>query len=511
MLEEKKVTNAPNLVKAWITQKKYIFPLLAFIVPFGVRVIPEILMGPYIVGFDTMGFYVSNSLLWLHSGISLSSFLVTAPLFYTFLMPIIVAGGSAVFALKIISPLLLGFLGLTMYWYAKRGLSWSLSKSTFVAILGTVYFVALRASWDQLREELGLVFFFIVLTLLINPKGKSWKSGVVLSLAMLTVVLSHQLVSVLMFGVIVFAIVHNLFRKDFESSIKMILASLPAVIYFFFVYLSGVLKYGFLNFSTNVGSPLATWLGFTSYQSMLISTGGLFVYCFSLILPIALLSIWRLRKIQLGSWLLFSLILMLLPIASVSPYRWVLMLTYPLAFYATDTLSRLKSIKWKRYRINVRRIAVLYLVISTAVLSFGYIFMIPQQPFPYFDPAHFNGYSYQIPTSMLQNTISVTDCQDTENALHWFKDHENSSSILLTHTVFYSWALLSINESQVRTYGFDAPDKAAMAMAQKNQSQIYLIWWVKGHGWYDQPTLPSSFNELYYSGRIAIYSYNLSQ
>ncbi len=115
-------------------------------------------------------------------------------------------GGSPVFALKIISPLLLGFLGLSMYSYAKRGLGWSLSKSTFVALLGTVYFVALRASWDQLREELGLVFFFMVLMLLINPKDRSWKSYVVLSLAMVTVVLSHQLVSVLMFGVIVFTV-----------------------------------------------------------------------------------------------------------------------------------------------------------------------------------------------------------------------------------------------------------------------------------------------------------------
>ena len=81
-------------------------------------------------------------------------------------MSIVAAGGSPVFVLKIISPLLLGFLGLSIYAYAKRGLGWSPPKSTFVALLGTVYFVALRASWDQLREELGLVFFFVVLSCL---------------------------------------------------------------------------------------------------------------------------------------------------------------------------------------------------------------------------------------------------------------------------------------------------------------------------------------------------------
>ena len=79
--------------------------------------------------------------------------------------------------------------------------------------------MALRASWDQLREELGLVFFFVVLMLLmllINRKDSSWKRYVVLSLAMMAVVLSHQLVSVLMFGVIIFTVAYSLFRKDFN-------------------------------------------------------------------------------------------------------------------------------------------------------------------------------------------------------------------------------------------------------------------------------------------------------
>ena len=265
----------------------------------------------------------------------------------------------------------------------------------------------------------------------------------------------------LMFGVIAFTVVYSLFHKDFVGSVKLVAFSLPTILYFFVVYLSGVLQSGLINYSTNIGSPLASWTGFTSYQSMLMSTGGLFLYCFLFILPLAMISMWRLRNLQLGSWFIFSIFLMLLPIASVSPFRWVLMLTYPLAFYATDTLSRLKSIKWKHYKLTVRRIAILYLVLSTAILSFGYIFMTPQQPFVYFSPQYFNSYSYQIPTSMLQNTISITDCQDTTTALHWFKDNVNNNSILLTHTVFYGWALLTLNENQVRNYGFDAPDDSS--------------------------------------------------
>ncbi len=382
------MTTVPNHIKNWIYHNRYIFPLLAFILPLAVRVLPEILMGSFIVGFDTLGFYVPNALLWLHNGVDLGDFLATAPLFYAFFTAIVALGGSPIWVLKIIPPLLLGFLGFSMYLYAKRGLGWSPSKSMFVSFLGTIYFVALRASWDQLREELGLVFFFVVLMLLMNKKSGSRKNYIFLSLAMLAVVLSHQLVSVLMFGVIFFTCINSVFHKKISSSIYLILVSLPSVVYFFVVYLSGVLQAGFLNFSTNVGSALLSWTGFTSYQSMLISTAGLFLYCFLLILPLVVISLWRFRNLQLESWLLFSLILMLLPIASVSPYRWVLMLIYPLAFYATDALSRLKSIKWKRYKLNVKRIAIVYLALSTVILGFGFIFMTSEKPFAYFSPQY---------------------------------------------------------------------------------------------------------------------------
>jgi hypothetical protein len=497
-------------MKAWITQNQYIFPLLAFFIPITVRVIPEILMGPYVIGFDTMGFYIPNTLLWLHNGIDLGNFIATAPLFYSVFTSIVAVGGPPVLVLKVISPILLGFLSLSMYAYARKGLGWSLNKSMFVALLGSIYFVALRASWDQLREELGLVFFFVVLMLLANIKQKSWKRYVVLSFAMIAVALSHQLVSVLMFGVIVFTVTYQLYRKDFRGSFNLIIVTLPAASYFLTAYLSDVLQSSLVDYSTNVGSRLASWTGFTSYQSMLTSTGGLFLYCFLLILPLALISLMRFRNIQLGSWLLLSFILVLLPIASVSPYRWVLMLTYPLAFYATDSLSRIKSIRWKRYKVIVYRIALAYLVLTTSILSFGFIFMTSEKPFVYFTPQYLNYYEYQIPSSMLQNTLPVTDCQGTSNALQWFKDNTNGSSLLLTHTVFYSWALLRLNQTQIRHYGFDAPDHAAMVVSQEGYSQVYLIWWINGHGWYEQPTLPSSFHQVYQSGNIAVYTYSVT-
>ncbi len=188
------------------------------------------------------------------------------------------------------------------------------------------------------------------------------------------------------------------------------------------------------------------------------------MYCFLLFLPLALIAYLRLRNLQLISWLVVSLILMLLPIASVSPFRWILMLTYPLAFYSTDGLSRLKSIKWSRYKFTAKNCDNVSCFIDRHLRLRLYIYELQKSLSCILILGYFNNYVYQIPTSMLQNTISITDCQDTDNALQWFKDNVNSSSLLLTHRVFYGWALLTLNESQIRNYEFDAPDKSALLL-----------------------------------------------
>jgi len=198
----------------------------------------------------------------------------------------------------------------------------------------------------------------------------------------------------------------------------------------------------------------------------------------------------------------------LIPFAFVSPFRWLLLLVYPLSFYVTESITLLKSHKWKRFKLSVFRIALFYITISTAILSAGFIFNSPEQPFIYFNPRYLNSFQYQIPTSMQQNTISIADFQGTANVLQWFKDSENGSSILLTHTVFYGWASLTIDDHQIRTYGFDEPTHAAM-IAKQEGNEVFLIWWRSGEGWYAQSSLPSVFQEVYHSGRMAIYQYSV--
>lgn len=235
------MTNVRNPAKDWITHNRdIIFPILTFALPLVLRAIPELLMGPYIVGFDTLGYYVPNTLLWLHNGVNLSTYFATAPLFYTILVSIVAWGEPLILVLKIFPVLLHGFLGLSIYAYARKGLNWSPSKSTIVALLSTVYFVALRVSWDLLRNELGLIFFFAVLTLLSMEKYnvRAWKQNLLIALAMIAVTLSHQLVSVIMLGVLVFTIANKLLRKEYARVINLILVSLPAMLFFVIIFSS---------------------------------------------------------------------------------------------------------------------------------------------------------------------------------------------------------------------------------------------------------------------------------
>jgi len=490
--------------------KGYVFPLIAFVVPLLVRAVPEFLMQPYVVGFDTMGYYVPTILLWLKGNVSFLSFIGTAPLFYSIVVSLVSLGTSLVLVLSVVAVVFQGFLGLSIFAYAKKGLGWSSWKSVATALLGTLYFVALRISWDSLRNVLGVVFFFVALTVfsMSEREGYSRKRYALLSLSMVAVVLSHQLVSVIMLGVFAFTIGYKLLRKEKARALRLFLASLPAALLFLAVFslLPSVPEYRLIFGFSNTNDGWLALFGFSSYPTFLLSEAGFFFYCFLLLLPFLLFGIWRFKNFQVRSWLVLSLILLFIPMVSPSNLRWVLMLTYPFAFCVVEALSRLRSVSWKRFGFTLRRIGIVYLILTVSVLSLGFMLLPPANPFPYFSD-HVNGYVYQIPTSMLQNTLPKVYCGDTVNALQWFKNNTNSSALLLTHRAFYGWAMLTVNASQLVLYEYDNPLSAANTTAQEGHSNIYLIWWVNGDGWYGQPTVSSSFKEVYHSGEIAIYSY----
>jgi len=501
------VAQARNSPKNWFRQKGYIiFPLLAFAIPLIVRAIPEILMGQYLVGFDTLGYYVPNTLTWLGNGVNFWSLMSSAPLIYLLLMGITSAGAPIVITLRILGPVLLGLLGLATYFYANKGLSWSSKKSLTVAILATLYFVSLRISWDMFRSELALIFLFIALILL-QKNGRSLRSGLLLSISMALVVLSHQLIAIIMFAIVIATIASFSLKKKKAELQRIIVWSLPAV------FLFGLILYiNYFVFSSPITGYSVSYAGgfasfaVASHSQIILDTLGFLVFCYLPLVPFMVFGVRKFKgSFQFKAWMLWICIPLLIVIihpnaaflGGVLPYRWVLLLVYPLSFYAVEGLF---AIKWSWYKV-VYKIAVGVII---AILSVSFLALPNSGAFSYL-----GAYPTYVPKSMLQNTVQLSDCQGTADALLWAKNNMPSNGILLVHEAFYGWASLTFDSSRLILYFFVTPGEVADQLQDANSSNpLYLIWWVNGTGWYDQPNVPSSFTELYQSGNMAIYQFN---
>jgi hypothetical protein len=85
----------------------------------------------------------------------------------------------------------------------------------------------------------------------------------------------------------------------------------------------------------------------------------------------------------------------------------------------------------------------------------------------------------------------------------------NNNSRLLVHDAFHGWASLTLDSNQVIPYGYANPAAYAQSLVDNgSKDQLYLIWWVNGSGWNGQPTVSSVFNQVYVSGKIAVYAYD---
>jgi hypothetical protein len=239
--------------------------------------------------------------------------------------------------------------------------------------------------------------------------------------------------------------------------------------------------------------------GFASYPDMVFDTLSFLVFCYLPLLPLVIFGC-KLFKInlQLFAWVFWVVIALLSAIISPNafvaalPHRWILLLTYPLAFFAAEGFARL--------RLNVFRVGM-GLVLATLSLSF---LVLPYSlAFPYFSFG-----SIYTPVSMLHNTMPLSDCQDTLNALQWAGNSMDNGSRLLVHAAFYGWTILTLDGNQLLRYGHYDPASYAQGLIENGSTyQIYLIWWVNGSGWHGQPNVPSAFDEVYTSGKIAVFTY----
>lgn len=461
-------------------------------------------MGPFPVGFDTLGYYVPNTLTYLSNGINPWAFIADAPLIYLPLMGLTSIGASIVLTLKVLAPLLLGFLGLSVYFYAQKTLSWSNRKSLVVVIFATLYFVALRISWDMLRSELALIFLFAVLILL--KSGRSLRNGALLFLSMVIVVFSHQLIAVIMFAIVLATIISFYLNKNkYELRRLTVCFAFTACLFLITIYASiTALNLSIIgSYPSQSSGEVMALLGFSSYSDLVVNTASFLVFCFLPLVPLLIIGARYFKSnLQLKAWILWIFLAVLFTIVSpnasfiVYPYRWIMLLTYPLAFYAVAAFSHIKR-KTFRYGMAIGMGLIL------VTLSASFLVLPNNEALPYY-----SAFPNYVPNSMLQNTVQLSDCQDTVNALQWANNNMLPNGSLVVHDAFWGWASLTLNSSKLTHCEFYDPETTAKDMRQNGfTSPLYMIWWVNGTGWYGLTSISSAFTQIYHSGNIAIYQY----
>jgi hypothetical protein len=445
-------------------------------------------------------------------------FLRSTNLFY--LLAILLNGlfHNVVTVIKILGPLLLAALSFTMFLYARKGLCWSSRKSLLVSILVAIYFVSLRDSWDLYRQSLGLVFLMAALVSL-----KSFKSSrryYLASFFMVLTVFSHELVSVILFFVVVLEAARFLVKRLRKDSVFLLAsAALPAALFLF------------QRYSPQQGTMVIPSNIIASEPSIIIAVymAGLLIYCYALILPLVVLGIKGFRDWVLKYWILLCLgivlVEMVFPNAPLFFWnRWVYLLVYPLLFFAVQGLERLWQFAPKT-KGNVKRLlpkvfAIAYCFLLLTLSGF-YLTSSPENAFPYF--SQYNPYLVEIPSSMLQNTLSISDNPSLVACFDWLNNNTSVSSVVVSHEALYNLALIYmpsrlivpvLQGPSMYFYVENGSVLAGQMLSTANESsagghvKVYTVWWVSGDGWYGIRSLPSGFEEVYYSGKMAVYLYN---
>jgi hypothetical protein len=482
--------------------RSYRFALAAFLVPVFIRSIPEILVGPYPIGWDTIAFYVPNTLDWAAGKADFTTILGTAPLMYMISVPVyILTRVNPVWIFKIMGPILYGGMIWALFRFLKTGLKWPDKQALGGALLTSLYFVTLRISWDLYRNMLGLTFILLSLPLIENMKGP--RKQALLSILIVLAVASDQLTGVIALVLVGARALSGLTKNRQEEFLRMTKVALPGTVLFLATAYAGLIVPGIGLVSQQ--SPVPT------INSASLSLGFL-GYAYLALVPLILIGLRRVPNVELRTWSLFCVAIVataILPFFGpiVASYRWTLLLDIPVCIFAAAGLYKLvESVHPRIGRTrDLGRLIFPAVVMALMISATLYIALPAQQAMVYY-----TAYPEQLPTSMVQDTIPMSDLGNLRSLLESAAARINPSTVLITHQAIYGWArayLPTLNDHLVN-YRYSNPLTGVAIAKSAGYSSILMIWWVDGSGWHNQPNVPSGFRELVQNGDLALYTYN---
>ena len=476
-------------------ESSWLFYLTAFLASTILRAIPEFSLPKYPVGYDTVVYYAPEILQL--SAVPPLELLSKAPLLYVLLWLVKEATKMDVYLmLKMAGPLLYGALATAFLLFLQRYLKWSLKKSLFATLVCFLHPTTLRISWDLFRNELGMLFFFLLIVVL----AKKGKIRLCLSALMaIFVVLSHEFVSILVFLVVPWAA-----RKQGWRWREILGFLAPAALLFLYQLVPIITAHTFTHPPATsriirlVKEPIPTdtlsdprFSG--SYIRLVDAVARLTVYHYLPLLPIIVLGFFRepLLDVMVG-WLCFaSYIVLVVPRAYpfYSYYRWLILLIYPLSVYVSNGLTHLIKHRSRSGKIAAYTFIALLLLNGLGYASGVGCYML--------DPVVA---TYQ-PYHLVYSSIDPPQIENCISCIRWLNNHSCNSTVLLVEERFRGWAMVYLSEEiSIAWYPAKYPlSQVPVEKLSRNFNNLYLLWLQDGR--------PYGFELVYEAGKIALYKY----
>jgi hypothetical protein len=458
--------------------------LIIFLFAVGLRALPELLSGKYPVGFDTTQGYIP-SILALPDNTPMKLFgWAYSPLAIYFLGFVYVLTKIDVnLLLKIMGPVFYGLLSASFYYMLSKGLGWKSKMGFFVSVLFILQPAVLRTGWDQLREELALIFFFALLAqtkcnLLSRGKTRLF----LVSAFSILIVLSHQLIATLLFIVVIWQLFTIGIKRE-SLTLKPVAAFIPAAAIF-----AGQLYSQFINPSwsphfmpiiMSVGTGTFIFTNYFlsdprflngNYLTVLLYVGSLAIFTIMPLIPFAAKGFFKDKVFTpILIWLIaasFSIIIY--PEFALSHYSWwMLLLPIPLTIYCGNFLNKIKVFS-RQKRFSAATAALIII----AIISVAYASSTIQIGNPY-------SFTYS-PRGLVESSIPTKDIPDVEKALKWANENTPPNATVIVPESIQGFSCTELrSDIQIRVSSALLTLNQVVNLVSHESAKAYAIWYTE--------------------------------
>ncbi|MEM2129502.1 MAG: hypothetical protein QXZ70_02765 [Candidatus Bathyarchaeia archaeon] len=460
-----------------------VYPCLAtFTVAFFIRALPEMLSGPHPVGYDLLaGYAPSISALPDTYPLKLFGWFWSPLAIYVLWIFWVLTRMDLYLLLKVAGPVFYGLFVFSFYYLLWKGLGWNTKKSFVTALVFLLQPAVLRTGWDQLREELGFVFLFVLLAetrldLVTSAKARPF---MVFVLSVL-VVFSHQLAAVLLFVVVVWQFISRLVKEK-RLSLKWLVVFLPSVFVFVWGVYGQFVSPSFSDRFVPIQLPSGTgFFAFTNYFlsdprfiggdwfRVLAYVGSLSLYCILPLVPFAVKGFFRdyvFSPILL--WLCTaSYSIVVFPWFAFSHYWWwILLLPIPLTVYVGNALERFRVFADSR---QFKKALIGFLLLS--VVGIGYACSVVRLGYPY-------AYTY-MPSGLVESAIPFEDIAYLETAVKWLNENAPLNSLVIVEEKMQGFASIGLrSDISIRVAPALLKLSAVIVLINLMQNNTYAVWY----------------------------------